>query len=339
MTPLLQFTKKGIYCKQADIFIDPWRPVSRALITHGHADHAYAGHQNYLCHRLTAGIIRSRISPDLNIQEVEYDEQVLINGVKFSFHPAGHVIGSSQIRVEHKGEVWVASGDYKADDDGISGAIEIVPCHTFITECTFGLPVYDWKPQTEIFNEINTWWKENAEQDRPSILYAYSLGKAQRLLHNVDGKIGTIYTHGAVERMNELFRASGIELQKSIKVEGTKPPVDAGKSLIIAPPATFNSSWTKKFKNASHASASGWMTLRGARRRRGVDRGFVVSDHADWKGLNQVIKGTGAENVIATHGYRATFVRWLNEQGYHAITQETSYEGESIDSTKEEVVL
>lgn len=338
MIPLLQFTDRGIYCSQADVFIDPWKPVKKALITHGHADHAYSGHQQYLCHALTAGIIRMRISPNLNIQETTYGAPIMINGVRFSFHPAGHVIGSSQIRVEFKGEVWVASGDYKAEDDGISAPIEIVPCHTFITECTFGLPVYDWKPQTEIFDGINEWWKTNAELNKPSIIYAYSLGKAQRLLHNVDGNIGRIYTHGAIENMNNLFRDSGINLKPSHKIEGLNVPEDIHKSLIIAPPATLNSSWTKKFKHAVHASASGWMTLRGARRRRGVDRGFIVSDHADWKGLNEVIKGTGAENIIATHGYQTTFVRWLNDQGYHAITQETSYQGESLDESKEEEV-
>lgn len=332
---LLTFTSKGIYCAQADVYIDPWRPVDKALITHGHADHARWGNKYYLCHPLTAAIIRHRISPDLNIEEVGYGEVVSINGVNFSFHPAGHVIGSAQIRVEYKGEVWVASGDYKTEGDGLSTPLEIVPCHTFITECTFGLPVYQWKPQTRIFNELNQWWQENVANHQPSIIYGYSLGKAQRIIHHLDENIGPIYTHGAVENINEVFRTEGIELKSTERITKNTDYSLLNEAIIVAPPSTQGSAWSKKIKNAVHATASGWMTLRGARRRSGVDKGFVISDHADWNGLNETIKSCGAERVIATHGYTNIFAKWLNSQGIEAITQETDFVGETLDQESE----
>lgn len=333
---LLVFNDKGIYCQQADVYIDPWKPVKKVLITHGHSDHAYGGHQHYLCHRLTGMIIRSRISKELNIQSLEYGEQVTINGVTFSFHPAGHIIGSSQIRVEYKGEVWVTSGDYKLEDDGISTPFEPVKCDTFITECTFGLPVYKWKPQEEVFDGINTWWKQNSALGKPSMLLAYSLGKAQRILANIDASIGKIYTHGAVENLNEVFRNAGLSLPDTERItKDTDPKLYPG-SLILAPPSALGSTWSRKFKNLSTAAASGWMTLRGARRRKGVDRGFVLSDHSDWDELNKAIKYTGAENIITTHGYTSVFTEWLKSQGYNARVESTTYEGETMDSTKEE---
>lgn len=331
MKPLLQFTDRGIYCDVADVYIDPWKPVDKALITHGHADHARWGHKKYLCTPLTAAIIRARISNDLEIQTVEYNQPVRINGVTFSFHPAAHIIGSAQIRVEHKGEIWVASGDYKTEDDGISGPLEIVKCHTFITECTFGLPIYKWEPQAQVMDNINMWWKNNAAENLPSIIYAYSLGKAQRIIQNIDTTIGPILTHGAVENMNEVCRTAGVDITETTRITYNDQLDIAKKALIVAPPGAHNSAWSRKFKGAKHASASGWMTLRGARRRRNVDRGFILSDHADWQGLNTVIQETRAENVIATHGYTNSFVQWLTAQGLKAITEQTSFTGETIE--------
>lgn len=337
MGQLLKFTDKGIYCEQADVYIDPWKPVKKALITHGHADHARGGHNRYLCHSLTAAIILKRISPDLSVQTVEYGEPIIINGVTFSFHPAGHIIGSAQIRVAYKGEVWVASGDYKTENDGISTPLEIVKCHTFITECTFGLPIYKWNDQKEIFDSINNWWRSNTIENKPSIIYGYSLGKAQRIIQNLDTSIGPIFTHGAVENVNEVFRKAGIPINNTERIIQNTQLEEAKKGIVVAPPGAFNSTWTRKFKNAGHAACSGWMTLRGARRRKGVDKGFILSDHADWDGLNTVIEATGAENVIATHGYTNTFVQWLKEKGLNAITEETDYTGESLDEIEEEV--
>jgi len=333
---LLEFTDRGIYCQQADVHIDPWRPVKRALITHGHADHSRWGHDHYLCTRTAKPVIRHRLGP-INISTVDYGETTTINGVKFSYHPAGHIIGSAQIRVEHRGEVWVVSGDYKLEDDGLAEAYEPIRCHSFITECTFGLPVYKWDPQEVVHQQINDWWRENKEQGKVSLLASYALGKAQRVLNALDTSIGTIYTHGAVENTNEVLRKQGIKLPDTVRVTKEVKKKDYPGNLFIAPPSAVGSAWAKKFNPLSVGIASGWMTLRGARRRRNADRGFILSDHADWDGLNQAISETGAERVIATHGYTNIFSNWLKTQGIDARTEQTEFEGElsEIDSKED----
>jgi len=325
---LLQFTKKGIYCPQAKVYIDPWKAVDKALITHGHADHARWGSRHYLCHHHSKPILHYRLRTDAPIQSVEYGEKVVINGVDFSFHPAGHILGSSQIRVSYQGEVWVASGDYKLSADGLSTPFEPVRCHTFITESTFGLPIYKWKSSNEVFREINKWWRQNQVKGKTTILLGYSLGKAQNILQNVDATIGPIFTHGAIENINEIFRSNGIQLPATTKVTSEVDKMLFPKSLVVAPPSAAGSSWLRKFLPYEIGIASGWMGLRGARRRRSVDRGFVLSDHADWDGLNQAVAATGAERVVVTHGYTNIFTRWLTEQGYSANAVETLYEGE-----------
>ncbi len=324
---LLEFTEQGIYCPQADVYIDPWKPVSRALITHGHADHSRWGNKYYLCTESAAPVIRHRLG-DIRLETVAYGETRTINGVAFSFHPAGHIIGSAQIRVAYKGEVWVASGDYKVVDDGLSEAFESVPCQHFITESTFGLPVYRWEKQETVFESINDWWQKNAAEGKPSLITAYSLGKAQRVLQGLDPGIGTIFTHGAVENTNAVIRAQGIALPATERVTYETDKKRFPGSIIIAPPSALASPWSRKFKDVVTAAASGWMTLRGARRRRGVDRGFVLSDHADWEELNTAIEATGAEKVYVTHGYTDLFRRWLLDKGIDAAEVKTEYEGE-----------
>lgn len=324
---LLEFTEKGIYCPPADVYIDPWRPVKRALITHGHADHSRWGHDYYLCTQKAKPIIRHRLGP-INVETVEFGENRTINGVKFSFHPAGHIIGSAQIRVEYKGEVWVASGDYKLEQDSLAATFEPVRCHTFITESTFGLPVYKWEDQATVFESINNWWRQNREEGKVSVLTGYALGKAQRLLAGLDPSIGKIFTHGAVENVNQIIRAQGYQLPETVRVvQGISKKKFEG-SLVLATPSAVGSSWVKRFSSFSIGMASGWMSLRGARRRRSADRGFVLSDHADWDGLNQAIAATGAERVYVTHGYTNIFCKWLQEQGYEAYEAKTEFEGE-----------
>ncbi|GAA0893355.1 ligase-associated DNA damage response exonuclease [Fulvivirga kasyanovii] len=325
---LLEFTDKGIYCPKADVYIDPWKPVRKALITHGHADHSRWGHQYYLSTVSAMPVIKYRLGNDINIETVTYGQIVTINGVHFSFHPAGHIIGSAQIRVEYNGEVWVVSGDYKVEDDGLSEAFEPVKCHTFITESTFGLPIYSWLPQQEIFSEINSWWKQNKEQGKVTVLSGYALGKAQRLIQGLDDSIGRIFTHGAVENVNEIIRGQGVNLKPTTRVtpEMNKGEFEGG--IVIATPSARGSPWMKKFLPYSVGVASGWMRLRGARRRRSVDRGFSLSDHADWNGLNQAVEASQAERVFVTHGYTTTFSRWLNEKGIEAARIETQFEGE-----------
>jgi len=335
-TDLLIFNKSGIYCSQADVYIDPWKPVAKALITHGHSDHARRGSQKYICHKNSVPILKYRLGKSISVHGINYGDSLSINGVRFSFHPAGHIIGSAQIRVEYKGEIWVVSGDYKTHEDNITVPFSPVKCHTFITESTFGLPIYQWKPLAETAYDINTWWADNANQKRPTIITAYSLGKAQSLLQNVDASIGPIYCHGAVQNTNDILKEAGLFSVDTLPITDKKE--DYTKSLIIAPPAALGSLWAKRFKGAATASASGWMALRGMRRRRSVDRGFVMSDHADWRGLNAAISATGAERVIVTHGYQDIFTRYLNELGYWAQSEKTLYEGELAMAENEEKV-
>jgi putative mRNA 3-end processing factor len=327
---LLEFNDRGIYCAQADVYIDPWKPVKRALITHGHSDHARWGHDHYLCTRSAKPVIRLRLGP-IQVETMDFGETKSINGVKFSFHPAGHIIGSAQIRVEYQGEVWVASGDYKLENDGLSEPFEPVRCHTFITESTFGLPVYKWRPQAEIFAEINAWWLQNRAEGKVSVLAGYALGKAQRLMSGLDTSIGTIFTHGAVENVNEVLRAQGIKLPAAQRLTQATKKNEYPGSIIIAPPSAIGSPWVSRFSPSSLGLASGWMSLRGARRRRNADRGFVLSDHADWDELNTAIAATGATRVIVTHGYTDVFSRWLQEKGLESFGVKTAFEGEILE--------
>jgi len=332
--PLLQFNDKGIYCAAADVYLDPWKPVDKAIISHGHADHSRWGHKAYITHHINVPIIKHRLG-EINVTGKEWGETFTIKNVKFSLHPAGHIIGSSQIRVEHKGEVWVFTGDYKTEDDGIATPYEPIKCHTFITECTFGLPAFKWRPQSEVFNDINTWWSDNKAEGKTSVIFGYSLGKAQRLLRYLDTDIGKIYTHGAIENMTEVIRPLSPMPETTRVTRETKKEELLG-NIVVAPPSAHGSTWIRKMVPYVTASASGWMTFRGARRRRAIDKGFVLSDHCDWQGLLESIEATGAEKIISTHGYTDIFTRYLLEQGYDARTEATQYEGELGEETEKE---
>ena len=317
---------QGLYCPPGDFYIDPWRPVERAVITHAHADHARMGHTHYLAQHDSEGTMRTRLGADITLQTLAYGEAITHHGVRLSLHPAGHVLGSAQVRLEHGGQVWVASGDYKLEDDGTCAPFEPVRCDTFITESTFGLPIYRWPSQPELLEGINAWWRANAEAGRASVLLCYAFGKAQRILHGVDASIGPIVVHGAVEPLNAVYRAAGVSLAPTLRV--SDDGVDAAllkTALVLAPPSAQGTPWLKRFGNYSDAFASGWMQLRGARRRRGVDRGFVMSDHADWPGLQRAIGATGAERVFVTHGSVAVLVRWLRENGLDGQSFHTEY--------------
>ena len=330
-TPLLAFNDKGIYCAQADVYLDPWRPVDKAIISHGHADHSRWGHKKYITQHSNIPIIKHRLG-DINVNGKDWSETFTINNVKFSFHPAGHIIGSAQIKVEYKGEVWVFTGDYKTEDDGVATPYEPVKCHSFITECTFGLPAFKWQPQNEVFAEINNWWQQNQSDGRTSVIFGYSLGKAQRLLKYLDTSIGKIYTHGAIENMTEVLRPQ-LEMPKTTRITRDIKKEEIKGNIVVAPPSAHGTPWIKKMVPYVTASASGWMTFRGARRRRAIDRGFVLSDHCDWQGLLSSIKETGAEKIICTHGYTDIFSRYLREIGYDARTEQTQYEEENAEQT------
>jgi putative mRNA 3-end processing factor len=328
---LVQTTDQGLYCPQGSFFIDPWRPVERAVISHGHRDHLCEGCQSYLTTSPGQSVLRARLSPGAHIDTLPYGQSVLHNGVRVTLHPAGHVLGSAQVALEYRGEVWVISGDYKLQADPTCTPFEPVRCHVFFTESTFGLPIYRWPAAEEVFGEINAWWRSNQARGWASVLYCYALGKAQRVLSGIDPSIGPIYTHGAVERMNQVYREAGIDLPATTHV-GTLPQgTDWSRALILAPMSARGTVWTRRFMPMSTGIASGWMRIRGTRRRRAIDRGFVLSDHVDWPGLQQVIHETGARQIGVTHGYAGVMTRWLREQGLNAREIATPFQGEDDD--------
>ncbi|MEI2414785.1 ligase-associated DNA damage response exonuclease [Orrella sp. JC864] len=315
---------EGLYCPPGDFYIDPWRPVERAVITHGHGDHARPGSGHYLGSAEGAGILRARLGP-VRMDVLRYGQYLVHRGVRISLHPAGHVLGSAQVRLEYRGQVWVASGDYKLEADGTCAPFEPVRCDTFITESTFGLPIYRWQPQAVLAAQINAWWHANAQAGRASVLYCYAFGKAQRLLHDLDPAIGPIVAHGAIEPLNALYREAGVALPDTLHPSQVSDPALYRRALVLAPPSAQGTAWLRRFGEHADAFASGWMRVRGARRRRGVDRGFVVSDHVDWPGLQAAIQATGAQRVFVTHGQVPVLVRWLQERGLQAERFETEY--------------
>ena len=326
---LLRTTDRGLYCDAGDFWIDPWLPVPRAVITHAHGDHARWGCDAYLGAADGARVMRTRLGAEARIRSVPYGEPVDVNGVRVSLHPAGHILGSAQVRVEHRGEVWVVSGDYKTEPDATCAPFEPVRCHTFVTESTFGLPIYRWDPQQLVFDDIRRWWEGNRDAGRTSVLFAYALGKAQRLLAGLLGAdVGPILTHGAVERLTRDYRDTGIALPPTTHASQWPKGADLGGALVVAPPSVAGSTWLRRFGALSTAFASGWMRIRGARRRRALDRGFVLSDHVDWPSLLGAIEATGARRVFVTHGYREPVVRWLEEHGLEAHTLASRWEGE-----------
>lgn len=328
MAELLERTDRGLYCAAGDFYVDPWRPVDRAVVTHAHADHARRDSNRYLTVPEGERVLRTRMGASARIETAPYGKKVIVNGVTVSLHPAGHILGSAQVRIEHAGEVWVVSGDYKIEPDPTCTAFEPVRCHTFITESTFGLPIYQWPDQAIVFGEVNAWWRENADAGKTSLLCGYALGKAQRLLAGIDASVGPIYCHGAVEACNRDYRQSGVSLPQTEHAGTGERGKDFACSLVVAPPSALGTPYLRKFGDVSTAFASGWMLVRGQRRRRAVDRGFVLSDHADWPGLFAAIKETGCERVYVTHGSRAVMVRRLRELGYEAHGLETWFEGE-----------
>lgn len=333
---LIQFTDKGLFCKQGNFYIDPWKPVDRAVITHAHSDHARFGSKYYLCHHHTKPLLQLRLG-DNYYESIEWGETVTMNGVKVSLHPAGHIIGSSQVRVEYDGEVWVVSGDYKTEDDGISGKMEVIKCNVFISESTFGLPIYKWKPQKEIFGNIINWIARNKENGKTSVLLAYSLGKAQRVLQHIKETAENIYAHGAIFNTQQTLIDHGFNLPPVIRITPETPKELLKGAVVIAPPSADGTAWMKKFTPYSVGVCSGWMQVRGNARRRNADAGFALSDHADWEGLLQTVKATGAEKIFVTHGFQASFSRYLNEEGIALAAEvKTEYGTEDEDAAKAE---
>lgn len=335
--PLIDFTDKGLYCSAGDFYIDPWKPVNKAVITHAHSDHARMGSTHYLCHRFTEPILKLRLGEN-KYESAEWGETILMNGVNVSLHPAGHIIGSSQVRIEYNGEVWVFSGDFKTENDGLSGAFEPVKCNVFITESTFGLPIYKWKKQNIIYNDIQNWILANQQADKASVIIAYSLGKAQRVIEAVSAVTEDIYAHGAVHNMQQTLIDAGHPLHPVKRVDAETPKSAYRKAVIIAPSGAESSPWIKRFTPYSLAICSGWMQVRGNARRKNADRGFVLSDHADWDGLLSAVKETGAEKVFVTHGFQSAFSKYLDETGISSAEVKTAY-GDDEEAEKENEVL
>ena len=333
---LISLTHAGLYCKQGDFYIDPWKPVARAILTHSHSDHAYRGSRSYLVASPGESIARIRLDQEADIQTLDYGKPKTINGVKVSFHPAGHILGSAQVRVEYKGEIWVISGDYKLTPDATCEPFEPVKCHHFITEATFGLPIYRWPDPRQVFGEISQWWRRNQEREKATVIFAYALGKAQRVLNGIDRSIGPIYTHGSVERLTNAYRQASINLPPTTYAGSVTQKKDFIGSLIVAPPSSQGSTWLRRFGSISTGFASGWMMVRGARRQRAIDRGFVLSDHADWPELQKAIQATEAETVYVTHGFAPEVVRWLNETGMNAVPLKTRFVGDDAPDLQDE---
>ena len=315
---LLTRSPNGLYCPEGDFYIDPHRPVERAIVTHAHGDHARRGSEAYLTATEGEAVLRHRLPAGASVETLPYGESLTLGGVRVSLHPAGHVRGSAQVRLEYEGEVWVVTGDFKVAPDPTCSPFELVPCDVLITECTFGLPIYRWPDPSDVFDQINCWWESNQKKGLTSVLFGYSFGKAQRLLAGVDPSIGPIYTHGAVEKMTQTFREDGVDLPPTTYVSEDAAPEDWSQALVVAPSSAGGSRWMQRFDPVSTGFASGWMRIRGNKRRRSLDRGFVLSDHADWPNLNEVIEKSGAEKVWVTHGNNDSFARWLREKGIDA---------------------
>lgn len=326
-SPLLERTDRGLYCAAGDFYVDPWRPVHRAVVTHAHADHMTPGSAAYLGAEPALGLMRLRLGPDAVIETLPYGQTVSLGGVRLSLHPAGHVLGSAQVRLAYRGEVWVVTGDFKTAPDPTCAPFEPLRAHVLVTESTFGLPIYRWPDEADELAALHAWWRQAAEAGRVAVVFGYALGKAQRLLARLDPHVGPIYTHGAVERVAAVYRAAGVAQAPTTAVAEAAGRLGPG-ALVLAPPSAHGSPWMRRFGEAATAFCSGWMRLRGPRRRRAVERGFVISDHADWDGLTAAVLASGAERVLPTHGYTDVLARWCREQGLDAEPLATTYVGE-----------
>lgn len=324
---MIKFTPHGIFCVPGNFYIDPWLPVDMAVITHGHADHARQGMKKYLCHRDTVPILKTRIGDTINVQGVAYHENIYINGVTVSLHPAGHIIGSAQVRMEYKGKVTVISGDYKIQDDGITPPFELVKCHEFVSESTFGLPIYNWLPVAEQNKQLQDWVLQNQANGKNSVFAGYALGKAQRIMKALEG-MGTLHVHYAIGKLNQAYESTGVQLPPYEIINLNENVKHLDKSIVIVPPSLSDAPSLRKIPYIATAICSGWMQVRGARRWRSADAGFAISDHADWTGLMDVIKATAAEKVYITHGQTAVFTKYLNEMGIAAEEVQTEFGSE-----------
>ena len=315
---LLEFTQKGIYCEKGNFYIDPSAAVDYALVTHAHSDHARRGSKNYLAHKHTAPVLKLRLGKRSMVQEVEYGQEINIKGIKVTFYPSGHVIGSAQIKVDDGNEVWVVAGDYKLESDNITQQFEHIKCTHFVTESTFAKPNFSWKAQTEIFTEMNDWWARNSSKGVTSVMSAYSLGKSQRILKNIDSSIGKIVVHDSIDETNDIFRKLGFNLPKTYLFSEVSRH-DLKNALVITPSFSNLNKFEDKLEGYVMANASGWMQVPWYVSK-SLDKGFVISDHADWNGLIKAVKETHAQNIFVVHGFTTYFAKHLNTLGLNAMS-------------------
>ena len=333
---LIQFSDKGLYCPAGDFYIDPWRGVDRAIITHAHSDHARWGSKHYLSHHLSNSMLHQRLGVGISLQTIGWNEPINMNGVEVSLHPAGHIVGSSMVRIAGHGQVWVITGDYKLENDGLSNGWEPVECSHLVTECTFGLPIYRWAPQEKVYEKMQAWVTENQMQKCTSVFYAYSLGKAQRVMQALKPLGIPILVHGAIANANEALEQDGVALPTTIRITPATDKKSIEGNIVIAPPSAAGSAWLKKMGRVAEANCSGWMQVRGHQRRSNMDAAFVLSDHADWPSLLEAVKQSKAEYVYSTHGFTEAFSRYLREETNiwsEAVTTQYGTEEDSTEST------
>jgi putative mRNA 3-end processing factor len=330
---VLQESPDGLYCPAGDFHIDPWGTVDRAVITHAHGDHARAGSRAYLCASPGRELLEQRLEPGTTIQSAAYNEKIRLGSVTVSFHPAGHILGSAQVRVEGDEGVWVVSGDYKRAGDPTCEPFEPIRCDTFITESTFGLPIFTWDPAPQVIADLVRWWGENRAAGLTSVLFCYTLGKAQRILATLaEVTDRPVFVHGAMLGMTDIYRRAGVRmLPTKLLVERGKQEPLAGE-LVLAPLLARGTPWMRRLGEFSDAFASGTMRIRGVRRQRNVDRGIVLSDHADWPALLDTVREVGASRVLTTHGYPEPLARYLRSQGIESGSIRTAWEGEAASA-------
>ncbi len=321
--PLVELRAEGLYCPAGSFYIDPWEGVDRAVLTHAHAVAPNAPAGAYLTANPGGALLRAKVGPQAIIESLEYGESRSAGDVHLSFHPAGHILGSAQVRIEHGGEVWVVSGHYKLEPDPTCATFEPLPCHTFVTEAAFALPIFRWPDPGGVCDAIHAWWRANQQAGSATLLFAHPVGQAQRILAMLDPSLGPIYTDESIDVVNMIYAQQNIRLAPAT-IAGESG--DWRRALLLAPPSAQGSAWARRFGPASTALASGWMRIRGTRRRRSLDRGFVLSDHADWPALLHVIEETHAEQILVTCGFRGPLTRWLKERGREALALETPFQ-------------
>ena len=326
---MLTATSDGLFCADGNFYIDPWNPVARAVLTHAHGDHARPGSSSYLCAKQGARLLERRFGSSASVETMEYGQHLSLGDVTISLHPAGHVLGSAQVRIERRGEVWVVAGDYKRDPDPTCAAFEPVRCDTFVTESTFGLPIYRWDPTETIIRDIVDWWNGNAAEGKSSVLFCYTIGKAERILAELARFTDrTVFVHGMMLSMVAAYREEGVAMLPVQSATDRPRGTSFAGELVLAPLPARGTPWMRRLGNHSDAFASGLMRVRGVRRQRAFDRGFVLSDHADWPALLQTIRDSGAERVLASHGHAEPLARYLSEHGWQSGVIRTAWEGE-----------